>query len=164
MTFPDLSDYNLANAEEKLEIERLAGIHDPEEGATSISKQDAYWRRYKNIAEGADTDWISKPLRNAVTHKHSLYIEGGNSICVMRWMLRFNGDNGVMKKSYRNRTGVGFSVDYRLKNFQVKNYISYGYVKHRNLRMVLFSDYTTLLPYDRCFNEDGSMRKKVTIY
>ena len=49
----------------------------------------------------------------------------------MRYALdaSFNGDNGVMKKSYRNRTGVGFSVDYRLKNFQVKNYISYGYVK-----------------------------------
>ena len=45
VTFPDLSDYNLANAEEKLEIERLAGLYDPEEGATSISKQDAYWRR-----------------------------------------------------------------------------------------------------------------------
>ena len=123
VTFPDLSDFNLANAEEKLEIERLAGLYDPEEGATSISKQDAYWRRYKNIAEGADTDWISKPLRNAVTHKHSLYIEGGNSDLRYALDASFNGDNGVMKKSYRNRTGVGFSVDYRLKNFQVKNYI-----------------------------------------
>ncbi len=28
VTFPDLSDYNLANAEEKLEIERLAGLYD----------------------------------------------------------------------------------------------------------------------------------------
>jgi len=107
VTFPDLSDYNLANAEEKLEIERLAGLYDPEEGATSISKQDAYWRRYKNIAEGADTDWISKPLRNAVTHKHSLYIEGGNSDLRYALDASFNGDNGVMKKSYRNRTGVG---------------------------------------------------------
>ena len=26
LTFPDLSDYNLANAEEKLEIERLSGL------------------------------------------------------------------------------------------------------------------------------------------
>lgn len=161
VTFPDLSDYNLANAEEKLEIERLAGLYDPEEGATSISKQDSYWRRYKNIAEGADTDWISKPLRNAVTHKHSLYIEGGNSDLRYALDASFNGDNGVMKKSYRNRTGVGFSVDYRLKNFQVKNYISYGYVKAQESPYGSFSDYTTLLPYDRCFNEDGSMRKKL---
>ena len=78
----------------------------------------------------------------------------------MRYALdaSFNGDNGVMKKSYRNRTGVGFSVDYRLKNFQVKTYISYGYVKAQESPYGSFSDYTTLLPYDRCFNEDGSMR------
>lgn len=31
LTLPDLSDYNLANAAEKLEIERRAGLFEPQE-------------------------------------------------------------------------------------------------------------------------------------
>ena len=80
LELPDLRDYNLANAQEKLEIERLAGIYEPENGYYA-NREDAiraYNKRLVNVQKGVNTDWLSLPLRNAVNHKHSLSIEGGN--------------------------------------------------------------------------------------
>lgn len=48
------------------------------------------------------------PLRNAFDHKHSLFIEGGTQN--LRWGVdaSYNGANGVMKGSGRDRYSVGF--------------------------------------------------------
>ena len=40
---------------------------------------DTYNERLLRVKEGVDTDWLSIPLRNAVNHKHSFSIEGGNA-------------------------------------------------------------------------------------
>lgn len=79
LSLPDLSDYNLANAREKLEIEKAAGIYEPENGyyANREAAIRAYNERLVNVQKGVNTDWLSLPLRNVVNHKHSLSIEGG---------------------------------------------------------------------------------------
>ena len=68
---PDLSDYNLANAREKLEIEQKAGIYTPQYYMTWKQALDAYNQRLLRVEEGVNTDWLSIPLRNSVNHKHS---------------------------------------------------------------------------------------------
>lgn len=161
VTMPDLTDYNLANAAEKLEIERLAGLYEPETPDQLQGLIKKYTKRLKRVAEGVDTDWKSLPLRNVFNHKHSLYIEGG--IDDLRYGLdaSYNNSDGVMKKSYRDRYGLGFYVDYRLKNLQVRNYISYNYTKAQESPYGSFSDYTHLLPYDRPYDENGILVKKL---
>lgn len=160
VTMPDLSDYNLADAKEKLEIEALSGLYDPDthpEGLYGAMRD--YNQRYQRIQEGVNTDWLSMPLRNAFDHKHSLYIEGGNED--LRYGLdgTYNNADGVMKESYRNRAGVGLYVDYRLKNLQIKNYFSYNYMKAQESPYGAFSDYTKIQPYDRPYDYEGNLEK-----
>ena len=66
---PDLRDYNLANASEKLEIERRAGYFEKNGPSTNniTSEADgvnAYNTKLALIKRGIDTDWLSIPLRN----------------------------------------------------------------------------------------------------
>lgn len=162
VTMPDLSDYNLANAREKLDIEVLSGLYDPANYNGLDDAIKAYNKRYERIVEGVDTDWMSMPLRNVVEHQHSLYVEGGNNDLRYGLDAQFNNRGGVMKDSYRRTMGVGFSVDYRLnKKFQVKNTISYTYTKSQESPYGSFSDYTELLPYDRPYNKEGKLVEKL---
>lgn len=161
VTMPDLTDYNLANAAQKLEIERLSGLYDAETPEQLQGKLTTYTRRLKRVAEGVDTDWKSLPLRNVFNHKHSLYVEGGTDELRYGLDASYNNSDGVMKKSYRDRYGLGFYVDYRLKKLQIRNYISYNYMKAQESPYGTFSDYTRLLPYDRPYDENGILVKKL---
>ena len=156
---PDLSDYNLANASEKLEMERLAGLFDNSNMENQILD---YNKRFAQIQRGVDTDWMVLPLRNAFDHKHSLFIEGGTQN--LRWGVdaSYNAANGVMKGSGRDRYSVGFSLDYRMKSLQVKNTVSFTHSKSKESPYGSFSDYTILQPYDTPYNDDGTLRKRLS--
>ena len=130
LTFPDLSDYNLANAEEKLEIERLSGLYEPERYAGSLhNAMRNYNERLQLIREGVNTDWLAIPLRNTFEHQHSLFIEGGNRDLRYGLSGTFHKQPGVMKGSSRDRTEAGFYIDYRLKSLQMTNNITYSFIK-----------------------------------
>ena len=70
LEMPDLHDYNLANAAEKLEIERLAGLFENGTGSNinTGSGLNAYYRKYALIQKGVDTDWMSLPLQLSLIH------------------------------------------------------------------------------------------------
>lgn len=162
VTMPDLSDYNLANAREKLEIEILSGVYDPKEfGGDLHNAIKAYTRRAQRVEEGVNTDWLAIPLRNAFDHKHSLYIEAGSENLRYALDATYNNADGVMKGSFRNRAGAGFALDFRLKNLQVRNYFSYNFMKAQDSPYGAFSDYTKLQPYDRPYDQDGILQKKL---
>lgn len=160
LEIPDLSDYNLANASEKLEIERLAGLYDKSHYNTIADAMNAYNTKYSLIQKGIDTDWMSLPLRNAFDHKHSLYIEGGTPNLRYGVDASYNGSDGVMKGSGRDRYNVGFSLDYRVKKLQVKNTVSFSHTKSQESPYGSFGDYTILLPYESPY-EDGKLRNKM---
>ncbi len=63
ITAPDLSDYNLMNAREKLEAEKLSGYYDSENTSTQLVKEREYQDKLYNVQRGVDTYWLSKPLR-----------------------------------------------------------------------------------------------------
>ena len=134
LEMPDLRDYSLANASQKLEMERLAGLFENTDFGTEIYD---YNRKFAEIQRGVDTDWMVLPLRNAFDHKHSLFIEGGTQN--LRWGVdaSYNGANGVMKGSGRDRYSVGFSLDYRMKSLQVKNTVSFLIPNQKSRLMVL---------------------------
>ncbi|WP_099290709.1 SusC/RagA family TonB-linked outer membrane protein [Butyricimonas sp. Marseille-P3923] len=159
VSMPDLSDYNLASAREKLEIETKAGIYTTKYYMTWRQALNAYNERLLRVQEGVNTDWLSLPLRNALNHKHSLSIEGGNADLRYGLDLAYNNNNGVMKDSYRNTVNLGFHVDYRLKNLQVVNYIEYNYMKANESPYGDFSDYAHLQPYDRPYDKNGDIIK-----
>lgn len=158
LEYPDLTDYNMMNAREKLETEVAAGMFkaDPKEGSAEQNRLDAlYNKKLNNVVRGVDTYWLSKPLRTVFNQKHSLYLDGGTDD--LRWGADFsyNSGQGVMKGSYRDRLSGGLSLSYRFGAFQVRNYFSYTYTTSEESPYGSFSDYTSKLPYDEYLDENG---------
>lgn len=159
VTMPDLSAYNLMNAKEKLETERLAGAFEPYEGPyqydIDLELEKRYQAKLNNIAKGVDTYWLSLPLQTAFNHKHSLFIEGGSDNLRFGVDLSYYNEDGVMKGSFRDRLGAGVTLDYRFKNLQVKNQTSFNITKSKESPYGSFSNFANALPYNEYKDEAG---------
>lgn len=164
LTAPDLSDYNLMNAAEKLNAEFLAGCYDAEGVGELLKKQQEYNLKMYNVQRGVDTYWLSKPLRTIFNHKHSVYVEGGSDNLRFGVDLKYDNQDGVMKGSFRDRMGAGFSLDYRFKRLQIKNYISYNVTKSKESPYGTFRDYTEKQPYDEYKDEMGNYLKETKLW
>lgn len=161
ITTPDLRDYNLMNAEEKLAAEVAAGCYD-DEGPLFLN--DEYNAKLNNILRGVDTDWLSQPVETVFNHKHSIYIQGGTNDLRFGVDMKYDNQKGVMKGSYRDNIGAGFSLDYRIKELQIKNYISYNVMKSKESPYGIFSDYTKKQPYDEMKDEFGNYTKNTPLW
>ncbi len=155
ITAPDLSSYNLMHSKEKLEAEVAAGLFEPWRFEGLYSAEDElnslmwnYLQKRNRILIGVDNYWLSQPLRTEINHRHSVYIEGGAEHIRFGIELRYDNENGVMKKSYRDRMGAGVTLDYRFKGVQIRNQVSYDVVKAKDSPYGDFGDYTSKQPYD----------------
>lgn len=160
MERPDLSSYNLMNAQDKLETERLAGLYDsttPEIAPYT----DAYYQRLNNVLAGVDTYWLAKGLRTSWSHKHSLFVDGGEND--VRWGVEasYKGQSGVMQHSIRRNLGGSFYVDYRIKGLQIKNKVSFTDNKSTDVPFNSFSDYSHLLPYMRLYDDNSDYVRRL---
>lgn len=156
---PDLSDYNLMNAREKLEAERLAGIYDASNG--SLEPLELYASKLREVLRGVDTYWLDKPLRTAVQHRHSLSFEGGDQ--ALRYKLYFGGNftPGVMKGSRRNTLTGALDLLYRFNKVLLKNSVSVENAVGEESPWGDFSEYTRLNPYLRPYGENGEILKRL---
>ena len=157
---PDLSSYNLMNAAEKLEAERLSGAFDyPNPSISPYS--NGYYARKNNIIRGIDTYWLSMGLRTGINQRHSVYVDGGEQD--VRWGVSLDGNlhDGVMQLSSRKVLGAGFYVDYRLGKVQIKNKANFTYRKSNDVPFNNFGDYSHLQPYLSPDNEDGSYARSL---
>jgi TonB-linked SusC/RagA family outer membrane protein len=165
ITAPDLSSYNMMNAQEKLETEVAAGLLDEGKDYSSLN---GYRAKMNAIERGVDTYWLSQPLQTQVNHRHSLYVEGGTELLRFGLGVNYDGERGVMKGSYRNRMGADLRVDYRLKGIQITDNVTFTRMKSQQSPYGDFSTYVHLPqyipPYDletgkvEQFNYFGSMR------
>lgn len=163
-SFPDLSDYNLANAAEKLEIERLFGLWDGKTNEEKVMKELEYNKIKREIEAGyRNTDWLAQPLRNALSHMHSLYVSGGNEDIRYGFNVNYNQDNGVMKGSHRTRMDVGFTLDFRYKKLQINNQIQYGVVRNEDSPYGNFEEYGKMQPYWPLYDEHGDYYKNYAL-
>ena len=58
---PDLSDYNLMNAREKLEAEVASGVYQGSNAFGQDLLNREYHAKLSNVLRGVDTDWLSQP-------------------------------------------------------------------------------------------------------
>lgn len=163
---PDLGSYDLANAAEKLEIERRAGVYTDKLGRPDVQQQydEKYNEYYKEILRGVDTYWLEKPLRVGVGHKHSLNFEGGDDIIRYSIDFSYNKVAGVMKGSDREVISGGFNFQYRYGKFLFRDQLSVTFNKADESPYGAFSEYAKLNPYWRAYNDDGSIREVMGDY
>ena len=155
---PDLSDYNLLNAADKLEAERIAGaFEDPLGGVDSENRyRNFYYKKLYNVLNGVDTYWLDKPLQTSLNMNHSLYVDGGSDKLRFGVELNLNKNNGVMKGSKRDVWGAGAYIQYSIGNFIFRNHFTYDVNSSKDSPYGSFSDYTSQLPYDIYQDEHGN--------
>ena len=162
MEVPDLSSYHLLNAAQKLELERKAGLYDREWSSTKQQEyllKEAYQKRLRDVLNGVDTDWLSKPLRTGVGQRYNLRIEGGSQ--EFRWAAdaQYNDVEGAMKGSTRRTFNGGITLLYTYKNLTFRNYTSVGINNSKESPYGTFSDYVKQQPYNAPYDANGNLRK-----
>lgn len=156
--FPDLRDYNLMDAREKLEAEKAAGLFDD-----NVWGIRYYNEKMRLIEKGVNTDWLSKPLRNVTNSKHFLRIEGGAKGLRYAVDANYHGNKGVMKESKRQTYGIGFELQYHAGKLTFRNAAGYTGINENESSYGSFSDYTTMNPYLPYLDDDGSMLEMISV-
>ncbi len=158
-SFPDVSCYDYCDAAQKLELERRAGLYSSVDGSGDL----AYNTKFKKVASGINTDWMSKPLRNSSSFSHSLSVTGRGSGMDYGITARYSDTRGVMKEDYRNNYGIGFYFSYRLVDKLTITYrADIGKTGVKNSPYGSFSQYVELNPYDTPMDNNGNWNKRLS--
>lgn len=163
INLPDLSDYKLLNAAEKLEYERLAGLYSNDnQNIQQIELDKLYYNKLANVVGGVNTDWISQPVRTAVGQKHAVYLEGGAPTFRYGIDLRYQTRPGVMKGSARNQYSGGVNLSYNIKDkIKFQNELTVTMVNANESPYGNFANYARMNPYYKISDENGNILQQV---
>ena len=158
LEIPDLTSYDLLNARDKLELERLVGLYESEgKPSQTLEYQKDYQKRLKDVLSGVDTDWLNKPLRTGIGQSYNLRLEGGRE--EFRWgtSLSWRDTQGAMKGSSRRVFNGDITLMYTYKDLIFRNYTNIGNTLSDNSPYGSFSTYVEMQPYYRPYDDDGRL-------
>ncbi|QPH41481.1 SusC/RagA family TonB-linked outer membrane protein [Pedobacter endophyticus] len=146
----DLSDYNLMNAEEKLEFEKLSGRFE----ARGQIRQDYvmlerfYNQRLATVRQGVNTYWLNEPIHAAAfTQNHSIYATGGSQEFQYGVGVNLQDIGGLMKGSERKNWGARADLTYRKGKLNITNRIFLSGNRSDESPYGSFSTYAKINPY-----------------
>lgn len=163
---PDLTSYNLTNAAQKLELEKLFGLYEidnPNDFNGEAQLLEKYNQKYKAVVAGINTDWLAKPLHTGVGQKHSLAIELNNNNLQMRADFSYNHIVGVMKGSTRDTYEGSIQASYRLKNLNFRNILTVTSNVANDSPYGQFSEYAKMNPYYSPYDSHGLLVKNAAL-
>ena len=157
LEWPDLSVYDLMNAEEKLRIEELAGYYD---NKNDVNLRNYYNRIKQEVLSGVNTYWLAEPVRTAFSHRHGLTAEGGDKTLRYKIYLGARWAPGVMKESDLNTKTGKIDLNYRASKILINNSLSVDYSDGaRTSPYGSFQDYAQINPYYRKTDENGNVKQ-----
>lgn len=160
VTAPDLTSYHLADALEKLEIERLAGEYSSSHLPKLLELQKLYDERMKAATEGLNTNWLSKPLHTGIGTKHALSFEIGSQNLQTILNLSYNHTAGVMIGSLRKTLAGDIHLSYRMnEKFLFRNIMSITSNTSKDSPYGSFDEYAYMNPYFSPYDEAGNITK-----
>ncbi|WP_257666361.1 SusC/RagA family TonB-linked outer membrane protein [Parapedobacter tibetensis] len=157
---PDLSDYQVLNAAEKLEYELLAGLYEAttENSLPQDMLDQMYYRRKAYVVGGVDTYWLSQPVRTAVGQKHGLFVEGGSEVFRYGVDLRYQTRPGVMRGSHRNQYSGSMNFSYSPNSkIRFQNELAITVVDAQESPYGSFAEYVRMNPYYRMADDHGNI-------
>ncbi|TDQ11153.1 SusC/RagA family TonB-linked outer membrane protein [Pedobacter metabolipauper] len=155
---PDITGYDLLNAQEKFDLEDRSGVFSNTFNTTQNALDLVRSNRLAAVKSGVNTHWISKPLRTGIGQKHNIYAEGGADAVTYGLNLTYDQKSGVMKGSDRTTTTGNSFISYRLKNFQFRNDLTLSFNKANNSPYGSFRQYTQLNPYWNPYDANGDLK------
>lgn len=160
---PDLTGYNLMNAQEKFDFELKSGFYKATQAELQHQMDGFVQQISREIASGVDTYWLSQPLRVGLGNKHSLSLNGGDDVITYGIGLNYNNVTGVMKGSARNTFSGNMNFGYTYKNLRFRNTLELSMNNSINSPYGSFSEYASLNPYWRVRDEEGNLIPYYTI-
>ncbi|WP_440432636.1 SusC/RagA family TonB-linked outer membrane protein [Prevotella sp.] len=158
ISFADLTDYNLMNAAEKLEYERLSGYYTSNIADQQEAQEKRYNRLLQNVLRGVNTYWMSEPLRTGFNQRHYVSAEGGNEQFRYSLGVSYNNVKGVMKKSDREVMSGNLNILYRMGKLTFSNNLTVDVTSFSN-PVVQFYEYANANPYYPKYGEGGKVEK-----
>lgn len=145
----DLSAYNMMNAAEKLEFERLSGRYtvDPVITNQYIYLDQLYNEHLAKVQRGVDSYWLSEPVQNGYSTNSSINAFGGDNVFTYGLGVNYRTGEGTMIGSGRDTYSGSINLTYRKNKFNINN-ITYirGYSSN-NSPYGLFSTWVNTNPY-----------------
>ena len=159
LEWPDLSDYHLLNAAQKLEIEKRAGYYDPiGDDSNIVNRYNSYRWKLLEVERGVNTYWLSQPVRTVFNHRHGVTLEGGDESLRYKLYAGINQAPGIMKGTGVYGKSASLDIRYRYKGILISNIAYVDYTKSdRTSPYGDFSTYTKLNPYYRIYDSDGNI-------
>ncbi|ATL49092.1 SusC/RagA family TonB-linked outer membrane protein [Chitinophaga caeni] len=154
---PDLRDYNMMNAAENLEFQRLAGFYQPDYYPNSTFNDNLYNNRLIAVTSGVNSYWLNVPLKNSFTNGHSLRVSGGSEEFQYGVALNYRKLNGVMKGSDRATWGGTVDLTYRKNKLNIFNSLYINGTNSNESPYGNFEDYVKINPYYSKKRADGSV-------
>jgi TonB-linked SusC/RagA family outer membrane protein len=150
---PDLSGYNMMNAAEKLEFERLSGRY----RYASSTPVPAYQRdldslynvHLAEVQRGVNTYWLNVPVQTGFSQRHSLYADGGDEVLRYGVGVTYKKTSGAMKGSGREDWAGNIDLSYRRGKFNFSNKLYVNGFKADESRYGSFANFVNASPYFR---------------
>jgi tonB-linked outer membrane protein, susC/ragA family len=161
---PDLTSYDLMNAEEKLAYEVKIGMYSPDTHPGIITAHQSYKKVYDDVQRGVNTYWLSKPLHVGFSNKHSLTLEGGDEQMRYQFGVSYNSVSGVMKESGRNTLNANTTLSYTYRNLLFRNTIEFTRNWSKNSPYGSFAEYTSLNPYWAPYDDEGNLNRVFLVH
>ncbi|MFV0377328.1 MAG: SusC/RagA family TonB-linked outer membrane protein, partial [Mangrovibacterium sp.] len=161
---PDLSQYDVLNAREKLDLEQKVGLFTTARAESQVPLSRYYNDILADINRGVDTYWLAKPLQNGIGQKHNLRLQGGDERFRYSGSVQYNDINGAMKGSSRETFNGSIQLAYTYKKLRFQNNLIIGVVKSEESPYGSFSDYVQLNPYWSAYDENGNVLKVLGYY
>ena len=156
---PDLTDYSLLNARDKLDLEWKAGYYNNARAENDLPLKRYYNYLLDEVNRGVETDWMALPLRTGIGQRHNLRIEGGDQALRYSASAQVNNIAGVMKGSSRNTFNGNITLAYTYKNLRFRNNLQIIQGKSNESPYGTFSEYSRMNPYWRAYDENGNVIK-----
>ena len=161
---PDLTSYDLMNAEEKLAYEVKIGMYSPDTHPGIITAHQSYKKVYDDVQRSVNTYWLSKPLHVGFSNKHSLTLEGGDEQMRYQFGVSYNSVSGVMKESGRNTLNANTTLSYTYRNLLFRNTIEFTRNWSKNSPYGSFAEYTSLNPYWAPYDDEGNLNRVFLVH
>ncbi|RXM46902.1 SusC/RagA family TonB-linked outer membrane protein [Flavobacterium sp. YO64] len=154
----DLSVYNLMNAEQKLEFERLSSAYIPTRYGSydvPIAWQNVYNKRLAAVRRGVDTYWLNEPIQMGITSGHSLSVGGGSEEFRFNLAGNYKTVSGTMKGTEHNTWGYNANLTYRKKKISFNNNFFVSGGNNQKSPYGSFATWAKASPYYEKYNENG---------
>ena len=156
---PDLSTYDLLSGPELLQYQENLGLYSYDienSGQFENYNQIKQW-----LYEGVDSDWKSQPVRNIVSHKHTLSVSGGDTSVRYGLGVNYSDNKGVMKGSERKNLSMNLNLHYKLNDkLRFSNILGVNRNRSQDSPYGSYSDYLTLPSYFPMYDELGNLTER----